>query len=495
MEPDAHMPHNNESSSRGVTHPGLNDAPSEVVGRMRGALASSLTALHQPIRTTGVSPFTPEATYIATALEVLEQLLADARADVPLQIVPVELADVLMQLMATLKTSTPHHSLELALPGDNPTVMADEQTVTEVTRLLVMTAIALAPHGGSIRVTLRTQEEGALIGVRQHETLLTEVQLSKVFDPFPVIPDLDANRRAALLPLAIARRQVASHSGRIWAEATTRAGGMTFYVWWPQTPTLPPEPPELPAELTPAPTRLPLDRRQPVVLILEGDVRMARYLRANAEAHGYLAQVCASEDEALTCIDREEPDLLLVDSGIRTIADGSLLARLRQYASAPIIVLGRNSDPRLCARMLDAGASDYISRPFNIEELMARLRAALRVVQATSDATARSGIVVLGKLEIDLAHQQVRENERPIALSRTEYRLLKTLAQHPGMVVSHAHLLERVWGAGYGQETEFLWVYIRRLRRKIEPDPAHPRYILTAPGVGYQLADAPVATA
>ena len=130
MEPDAHMPHNNESSSRGVTHPGLNDAPSEVVGRMRGALASSLTALHQPIRTTGVSPFTPEATYIATALEVLEHLLADARADVPLQIVPVELADVLMQLMATLKTSTPHHSLELALPGDNPTVMADEQTVT-----------------------------------------------------------------------------------------------------------------------------------------------------------------------------------------------------------------------------------------------------------------------------------------------------------------------------------------------------------------------------
>jgi two-component system KDP operon response regulator KdpE len=145
--------------------------------------------------------------------------------------------------------------------------------------------------------------------------------------------------------------------------------------------------------------------------------------------------------------------------------------------------------------MLDAGASDYIPRPFNIEELMARLRAALRVVQASSDATARSGIVVLGKLEIDLAHQQVRENERPIALSRTEYRLLKTLAQHPGMVVSHTHLLERVWGAGYGQETEFLWVYIRRLRRKIEPDPAHPRYILTAPGVGYQLADSPVATA
>ena len=97
--------------------------------------------------------------------------------------------------------------------------------------------------------------------------------------------------------------------------------------------------------------------------------------------------------------------------------------------------------------------------------------------------------MTVGRLEIDLAHQQVRESGRPIALSRTEYRLLRALAQHPGMVVSHTQLLEQVWGVGYGQETEFLWVYIRRLRRKIEPDPAHPKYILTAPGLGYQLAD------
>ena len=492
MEPGSHMPHLSDSDSHGATHSELNDAPSEAVARMRRALASSLTSLRQPVRTTGASPFASEATYITTALEVLEKLLANARANAPLQIAPVELADVLMQLMATLKTSAPHHSLELALPGDNPTVMADEQTVTEVTRQLVTTAIALAPQGGSVRVTLRTHEEGALIGVRQHETLLADEQLSELFDPFPAIPNLDADRRAAVLSLSIVRRQVESHGGRIWAEATTRTGGMTFYAWWPQTPTLPPEPVDLPSDQTPAPARLPLDRRQLVVLILEGDLRMARYLRANAEAHGYLAHTCMSEEETLNCIDREEPDLLLVDSGVPAMTDGSLLARLRQYASAPIVVLGRNADPRTCARMLDAGASDYVARPFNIEELMARMRAALRVAQATSDAGARSGMVVLGKLEIDLAHQQVRENERPIALSRTEYRLLRALAQHPGMVVSHTQLLERVWGAGYGQETEFLWVYIRRLRRKIEPDPAHPRYILTAPGVGYQLAEAPM---
>jgi two-component system KDP operon response regulator KdpE len=486
------MPRTSDNDSRGAGHSGFKDTPTEVVARMRHALASSVTTLHQPVKTTGVSPFAAEATYIATALDVLEKLLAGAHATAPLQIVPVELSDMLMQLMATLKSSTPHHSLELALPGDNPTIMADEQTITDVTRLLVTSAVALAPHGGSIRVTLRTHEDGALIGVRQHETFLTEEQLSEIFDPFPAIPDLDASRRAALLSLSVARRQVASHSGRVWAETTTRAGGMTFYVWWPQTPTVPPDPVDLPTDLTPTPARLPLDRRQPVMLILEGDLRMARYLRANAEAHGYLAHTSMSEEDALMCIDREEPDLLLVDSGMPAMADTSLLTRLRQYASGPIIVLGRNTDPRLCARLLDAGASDYVPRPFNVEELMARIRVALRVAKDTTDAATRSEVVVLGELEIDLAHQRVRENGRLIALSRTEYRLLRALAQHPGMVVSHTRLLERVWGAGYEQETEFLWVYIRRLRRKIEPDPAHPRYILTAPGVGYQLAESPI---
>src|SRR5690348_1573152 len=161
MEPGSNMPHMSDGDSHGVTRSGFKDTSSdEVVSRMRRALASSLTSLRQPARTTGVSPFAAEVAYIATALDVLENLLANVRANAPLQIVSVELADVLMQLMATLKTSAPHHSLELALPGNNPTIMADEQTITEVTRLLVTTAIALAPHGGSIRVSLRTQEDG-----------------------------------------------------------------------------------------------------------------------------------------------------------------------------------------------------------------------------------------------------------------------------------------------------------------------------------------------
>jgi len=245
------------------------------------------------------------------------------------------------------------------------------------------------------------------------------------------------------------------------------------------------------AEPNDAPERLPLNRREPVLLILEGDTRMARYLRANMAARGIQAHLCEDTDDTLACIDREEPDALLVDGRLPAIEDTTLFARLRHFTSAPILILAHSSDPRECARLLDAGAMDYIPRPFNIEELMARIRVALRSAQPREGNPARSEVIQVGRLEINPAHQQVRENGRPIALSRTEYRLLRALAQHPGMVISHAQLLERVWGVGYGQETEFLWVYIRRLRRKIEPDPAHPQYILTAPGVGYQLADVP----
>jgi two-component system, OmpR family, KDP operon response regulator KdpE len=465
--------------------------PAELVSRLRRALTTPLARLRQTSGAAGTSGLVSatEAAYISTALDSLEQLLAGSQAAAPLQVVPVELADILMNLLATLKTETPLHSLELALSGESPSVLADEETVTQVTRHMLGVAIALAPHGGPVRVSLRAQSDGALVSVRQHETLLPEEILSAIFDPFAVVPDLDAKRRAALLTLPLARRLVESHGGSIWAEAPTRAAGMTLHAWWPQSPTLALEPGASPTEISNQPAPLPLDRSRPVLLIVEGDPRMARYLRANAEAQGYLAHVSENEQDALKSIEREEPDALLLDGGLPGMEDFGLLARLRHSASAPILVLGHGVDPRVCARLLDAGAVDYIPRPFNLEELLARIRVALRTSPGTSEAATRSGLVTVGGLEIDLIRQQVRAGGRPIALSRTEYRLLRALAQNPGMVISHAQLLERVWGAGYGQESEFLWVYIRRLRRKLEPDPAHPHYILTSPGIGYRLAE------
>lgn len=476
----------------GIAQPLVERAPEALIQRLRRTLADSFVPAHQTGRQASGALSADALAYVTSALDILEQLISSEIA-APLQLAPVELADVLMQLLAAWKVEAPRHSLELALPGDSPTALADESIVTQVTRLVLATAIALAPHGGSVRVSLRTHGDGALIGVRQFETVLREERLVEIFEPFPRVPELDASQQAALLSLAVARRLVESHGGCIWAETPTRADGLVIYVWWANTPTLPPEPAAVNGEQLLAPDRLPLNRREPVLLVLEEDARMARYLRANMAARGYQAHLCETPDDALDCIDRQEPDLLLVDGGMPAIEDTSLLARLRQYVSAPILILAQSADPRACARLLDAGAVDYIPRPFNIEELMARIRAALRAVQPSQEADGRSGLVRVGALEIDSARHQVRERGRSVALSRTEYRLLRALAQHPGMVVSHSQLLERVWGAGYSQETEFLWVYIRRLRRKIEPDPAHPRYILTAPGMGYQLADIPQA--
>jgi two-component system KDP operon response regulator KdpE len=469
----------------------LASSAATLVQRLRQSLAHSLTVLQHPTSTSaGRTPLQDEVTYISSALDILERLTSSLHAEAPLQIVSVELSDVLMQLLAARKADAPQHTFELALSGDSPTVMADEATVTQATQLALMAAIGLAPSGGTVRVSLRSHDDGALIGIRQHETFLSEDHLAQIFEPFPLVPELDANRRAAILPLTIVRHLLGSHGGRLWAEAPTRVSGMTFAMWWPQTPTVRPEPATPVTEVI-SPPRLPLDRAEPVILVLERDARMARYLRANMAARGFKAITSETEPEAMRYIDRDEPDMLIVDGGMLASDDAALLNRLRQYASAPVFALGHSADPRACAWLLDAGAVDYLARPFNIDELMARIRAALRASRNTSTTSGNSRLVTLGTLEIDLIHQQVRTDGRRVALSKTEYRLLRALAQHPGMVISHAQLLERVWGVGYGQETEFLWVYIRRLRRKIEPDPSHPRYILTAPGMGYLLAESP----
>jgi two-component system KDP operon response regulator KdpE len=153
-----------------------------------------------------------------------------------------------------------------------------------------------------------------------------------------------------------------------------------------------------------------------------------------------------------------------------------------------VLLLAGAYDAEACARLLDAGASDYLAKPIHIDELLARLRAALRRYGPEQAGTSNEPIFRSGELEIDFAQRRVAVGAGEVALSKTEFKLLRVLAQHAGAVLSHDMLLERVWGASYRQETEFVWVYVRRLRRKLEPDPKHPRYVLTVPGVGYRLA-------
>jgi len=220
------------------------------------------------------------------------------------------------------------------------------------------------------------------------------------------------------------------------------------------------------------------------VLIVDDDHRMRRLLRLNLESTGY--RVVAAEDgaAALEAAEIDPPDLVLLDVMMPGMDGFSCLQRLREFSQVPVILLTAKGEEADKVHGLDLGADDYLTKPFGPAELLARVRAALRRQPgATPPAT-----LVVGDLTINLARRRVIRHGEEIRLTPTECRLLYELASNPGRVMLHTDLLARVWGAEYREEVDYLWTYVRYLRNKLEPDPSHPRYILSEPGVGYMLA-------
>jgi two-component system KDP operon response regulator KdpE len=229
-----------------------------------------------------------------------------------------------------------------------------------------------------------------------------------------------------------------------------------------------------------------IERDRAVILIVEEDARMARYLKANLDANGFVCSVARGAEDAERAMDLDAPDAIILDGGAQGMRDHTLLRDLLARGGCPVVVLARAHNPLTCARALDAGASDWIARPFSTEELLARVRVIMRARRASASPREEAPI---GALSFDAGGRSVRRDGKPVPLSRTELKLLRVLAARPGAVLSHEELLERVWGPAYHDATNFLWVYVRRLRKKIEADPSAPQYILTVPGVGYRLAD------
>jgi two-component system KDP operon response regulator KdpE len=210
-----------------------------------------------------------------------------------------------------------------------------------------------------------------------------------------------------------------------------------------------------------------------------------KYVSANLRARGY--DVLTAEDEdgqtALEAFRESVVDLVILDI-MMPGPDGFEVCRtIRRQSDVPIIMLSARGRERDIVRALDLGADDYLTKPFGVEEMLARVRAALRRFPRTG-VTPRPPLV-MEDLEIDFAARRIMVRGREVQLTPTEYNLLVHLAINAGRVLTHRDLLQAVWGPEYGDETEYLWTYIRRLRRKIEPDPGNPRYILTQPGVGY----------
>jgi two-component system KDP operon response regulator KdpE len=220
------------------------------------------------------------------------------------------------------------------------------------------------------------------------------------------------------------------------------------------------------------------------ILVVDDEAQIRRFLGGALTAHGHQVLAVESGAQALRELPGFHPDVILLDLSLPDVDGVEVLRRLREWSGTPVIVLSVREREEDKIAALDAGADDYLTKPFSMGELLARIRVALRHAAHTDDEP----VLTTGALTVDLARRRVTEGGREISLTPTEYEILKTLAAHPGRVITHRHLLRQVWGPQFEQETHYLRVFMSQLRRKLEPDPSRPRYLLTEPGVGYRLA-------
>lgn len=221
------------------------------------------------------------------------------------------------------------------------------------------------------------------------------------------------------------------------------------------------------------------------ILIADDEPQITRVLRTGLTTRGYDVRVAADGESALDTFNDWRPDLVVTDLAMPNMDGLELCKRLRLVSQVPVIVLSVKGEEKTKVESLDAGADDFVTKPFSMEELLARVRATLR--RAPSDEGAASTVLEAGDFRLDVETRKVTVSEKEIHLTPKEFELLAHLIRHAGKVLTHRKLLTAIWGANYGEQTEYLRVFIGQLRKKIEPEPASPRYILTEPWIGYRF--------
>ena len=225
------------------------------------------------------------------------------------------------------------------------------------------------------------------------------------------------------------------------------------------------------------------------ILVVDDEPQITRVLRRSLATRGYEVQVAADGEEALDLFRHWAPDLVITDLSMPHIGGLELCRRLRAISQVPIIVLSVKGEEWIKVEALDAGADDYVTKPFGMAELFARVRATLRRALAAPESAA--SVLETGDFHIDVDARRITVRGQEVHLTPKEYDLLVYLIRHPGKVLTHRILLGAIWGGDYVEQTEYLRVFIGQLRKKIEPDPAHPHYILTEPWIGYRFHPEP----
>jgi two-component system KDP operon response regulator KdpE len=223
------------------------------------------------------------------------------------------------------------------------------------------------------------------------------------------------------------------------------------------------------------------------ILVIEDEQPLQKFLRATLRSQDYVVLEATTGESGLKRAAAERPDLIILDLGLPDIDGTEVTRRLREWTATPIIVVSARGKEQDKVAALDAGADDYLTKPFGVGELLARIRVVLRHLAAVSADTGEA-VFEVGSLRVDLARHEVAVDGALVHLTPNEFKLLTVLAKNAGKVLTHRHLLKEIWGPGAEAEAHYLRVYMNQLRQKLEADAARPRYLLTEPGVGYRLA-------
>ncbi len=379
----------------------------------------------------------------------------------------------------------PGGSVALDIPESLPMVAADRGLLERAVANLVENAVKYAPHGA--RVLLSASALGGRVELRvvDRGPGVPDVDKERIFEPFQRRGDAPRGDGVGL-GLAVARGFVEAMNGTLTAEDTP-GGGLTMVVMLNAAAGTPPAAPGIafgsPLMTARTPER-PEGDRMPRVLVVDDEPQLVRALAINLRARKYDVHAASDGAGALQLAADHHPDVIILDLGLPDMDGIEVIHGLRGWTRVPIIVLSARHASDEKVEALDAGADDYVTKPFGMDELLARLRAAVR---RAAPGPADSALVETGAFTVDLGAKRVRRQGTDIRLTPTEWHVLECLARNAGRLVTQKQLLREVWGPGYVTETNYLRVYMAQLRRKLEPDPSRPHHLVTEPGMGYRF--------
>ncbi|WP_217352470.1 ATP-binding protein [Candidatus Viridilinea mediisalina] len=409
----------------------------------------------------------------------LSQLEAGA---LRLQRQSLTLPPLLRSVIAHAREHMPDLRLQADVSADLAPVSIDVRRIEQVLQNLLDNAAKYSPPNGVITISAQRSEQQIVVSVRDQGPGIPPDERERVFDRFYQAARPSTRPVAGTgLGLAICKALIEAHNGLIWIDEPPGGGTLACF-------SLPALPADTLVDAPITPTVLASAARDHArILVLDDDAALQHLLERGFQEAGFSVQISGEAQEAMNLLNSYTPDLMIIDLALPGMDGLSLCRQVRQWSSIPIIMLTASATEQDVIKGLRAGADDYVTKPFRMQELIARIDALLRRAQQTT-TPGEASLIQLDNLIIDLSHHRITLDQQEIALTPIEYQILTFLARHAGQALSHEQILQAVWGQGYSGENNYLWVHIANLRKKIEPDPRHPRFILTERGLGYRMA-------